>query len=191
MVNGMEPEQFLKFRMSLLPASGFQSAQYRMIELFATSLDKLVTKEKRAELKNKSIAEQFEHIYWLAGASDEKTGEKTLTLTKFEQKYKTDLLNLAIENESINLLSIYESMSEDEKKNENLISELKKFDHNVNINWPLMHYKSAVKYLQKPQQDIAATGGTNWQKYLPPRFQLRIFYPNLYTPIEIENWGKL
>ena len=29
MVSGMEREQFLKFRMSLLPASGFQSAQYR------------------------------------------------------------------------------------------------------------------------------------------------------------------
>src|SRR5205085_8583524 len=33
MVDGMEPDQFLKFRMSLLPASGFQSAQYRMIEI--------------------------------------------------------------------------------------------------------------------------------------------------------------
>ena len=30
MVDGMDKEEFLKFRMSLLPASGFQSAQYRM-----------------------------------------------------------------------------------------------------------------------------------------------------------------
>jgi len=36
MVNGMERDQFLKFRMSLLPASGFQSAQYREIELSCT-----------------------------------------------------------------------------------------------------------------------------------------------------------
>src|SRR5205814_800582 len=33
MVEGMEREQFLAFRMALLPASGFQSAQYRMIEI--------------------------------------------------------------------------------------------------------------------------------------------------------------
>jgi tryptophan 2,3-dioxygenase len=33
MVDGMDPQQFLKFRMSLLPASGFQSGQYRMIEI--------------------------------------------------------------------------------------------------------------------------------------------------------------
>ena len=29
MIEGMERDQFLKFRMSLLPASGFQSAQFR------------------------------------------------------------------------------------------------------------------------------------------------------------------
>ena len=36
MEKGMDREQFLKFRMSLIPASGFQSAQYRMIEIGAT-----------------------------------------------------------------------------------------------------------------------------------------------------------
>src|SRR6187551_3652262 len=36
MVDGMEKEQFLQFRMSLLPASGFQSGQYRMIEIYAS-----------------------------------------------------------------------------------------------------------------------------------------------------------
>ena len=40
-------------------------------------------------------------------------------------------------------------------------------DINVNVNWPLAHYKSAVRYLHKDPVDIAATGGTNWQKYLP------------------------
>ncbi|MBC7655161.1 MAG: tryptophan 2,3-dioxygenase, partial [Oligoflexus sp.] len=35
MIDGMDKEQFLKFRMSLLPASGFQSGQYRMIEIYA------------------------------------------------------------------------------------------------------------------------------------------------------------
>ena len=35
MIDGMEREQFLKFRMALLPASGFQSAQYRFVELRA------------------------------------------------------------------------------------------------------------------------------------------------------------
>jgi tryptophan 2,3-dioxygenase len=67
---------------------------------------------------------------------------------------------------------------------------LKRNDTNVNINWPLSHYKSAVRYLQKAPADIAATGGTNWQKYLPPRFQKRIFYPALWSEQEVEEWGK-
>jgi len=45
MVQGMEKEQFLKFRMSLLPASGFQSGQYRMIEIYATDFIRLWTKK--------------------------------------------------------------------------------------------------------------------------------------------------
>ncbi|MEL7148794.1 MAG: tryptophan 2,3-dioxygenase family protein, partial [Bacteroidota bacterium] len=36
MQEGMEREQFLKFRMSLLPSSGFQSVQYRQIEILST-----------------------------------------------------------------------------------------------------------------------------------------------------------
>lgn len=191
MVDGMEPEQFLKFRMSLLPASGFQSAQYRKIEMFATSFDRLVDKNKREELKDKSIEEQFKYIYWQAGATEADTGKKTLTLTKFEQKYSDEFLRLAKQNTHINLWAIYQTLSESDKQNAKLKEQLRMLDLNVNVNWPLMHYKSAVKYLQKPKEDIAATGGTNWQKYLPPRFQLRIFYPELFSEQELSNWGKL
>jgi tryptophan 2,3-dioxygenase len=71
-----------------------------------------------------------------------------------------------------------------------LKQQLRQFDLNVNVNCPLQHYKSAVRYLHKNPEDIAATGGTNWQKYLPPRFQKRIFYPELWSDLEIEEWGK-
>ena len=64
-------------------------------------------------------------------------------------------------------------------------------DVNVNVNWPLSHYKSAVRYLQKDPEDIKATSGTNWQKYLPPRFQKRIFYPELWSEAELAEWGRV
>src|ERR1700743_3427682 len=85
MVEGMEKEQFLKFRMSLLPASGFQSGQYRMIEIFATDFINLVAKDKREELRDAPIEEQFEHLYWKSGATELATGKKTLTLKQFEK----------------------------------------------------------------------------------------------------------
>jgi tryptophan 2,3-dioxygenase len=189
MIQGMEPAQFLKFRMSLLPASGFQSAQYRLIEMSASPIGNLVHKEKREELTGKSTQEQLEAIYWKFGATELGSGKKTLTLTQFEEKYAEEFLNHALANEKTNVWELYLSMPEEAKADENLKQALKAFDKSVNIDWPLVHYKSAVRYLQKSESDIAATGGTNWQKYLPPRFQFRIFYPELYTQEEIEKWG--
>jgi tryptophan 2,3-dioxygenase len=192
MVDGMEPEQFQKFRMSLLPASGFQSAQYRCIEIYSTEFERLVSKDVREKINSKSssVEEMFEHIYWKAGATELATGKKTLTLNQFEEKYSTQLITLVKSMEGVNVLSQYKKLSAEDQQNEKLIKLLKQLDVNVNINWPLSHYKSAVRYLQKDPVDIAATGGTNWQKYLPPRFQKRIFYHELWSQEELENWGK-
>jgi tryptophan 2,3-dioxygenase len=42
MENGMEVEQYMKFRNTLTPASGFQSAQYRLIEFSSTDIILLI-----------------------------------------------------------------------------------------------------------------------------------------------------
>ncbi len=146
--------------------------------------------EKSMERKNASIPEMFEQIYWKAGATELSTGKKTLTLKQFEEKYSAVLVALAEEYSEKNLWKIYQALPEDDRKNEKIIAALKLLDISVNINWPLSHYKSAVRYLQKDPEDIKATGGTNWQKYLPPRFQRRIFYPSLYNEQEMNDWGK-
>lgn len=192
MVNGMEKEQFLRYRMALLPASGFQSAQYRMIEISSTDFINLVDKDMRPQYqgKNSSVEEMFNYIYWNKGATELATGKKTLTLKQFEKKYSQKFIDLANNYKTKNLWQKYLSLSEADRKNPRLINALKQLDVNVNINWPLVHYKSAVRYLQQNTGDVAATGGTNWQKYLPPRFQKRIFYPELWTAEEKEDWGK-
>lgn len=192
MIDGMEQEQFLKFRMSLLPASGFQSAQYRMIEICSTDFINLVAKDKRDLFSGKtsSFSELFDFVYWKAGATELATGNKTLTLKQFEEKYANQLIVMAEAYQHTNLWAIYKSLDSPNQENQALKGALKWLDSNVNINWPLVHYKSAVRYLQRDPEDIKATGGTNWQKYLPPRFQKRIFYPELWTTEEKENWGK-
>ncbi len=192
MVDGMEKEQFLRYRMALLPASGFQSAQYRKIEICATDFLNLVDKDVRPtfEGKNASIEDMFQHIYWNKGATELSSGKKTLTLNQFEKKYAKEFIALANEYQTKNMWAKFKSLPEKDKQNQKLINALKVLDINVNINWPLMHYKSAVRYLQQNTEDIAATGGTNWQKYLPPRFQKRIFYPEIWTDEEKEEWGK-
>ena len=190
MVNGMEKDQFLKFRMSLLPASGFQSGQYRMIEIAATEMNQLVDKSKRQELKDASIAEKFEYIYWKFGATELSSGKQTLTLKQFIKKYAEQFLALAKDREFSNFSALYHQLVAKGEDVTALAEELRKLDLYVNVEWPLSHYKSAVRYLEKDPTDIAATGGTNWQKYLPPRFQKRIFYPFLWTDEQLEEWGK-
>ncbi|MEJ7557313.1 MAG: tryptophan 2,3-dioxygenase family protein [Pedobacter sp.] len=190
MVNGMEREQFLKFRMSLLPASGFQSGQYRMIEICATDFIRLVDKSKREELKHASIEEQFEHIYWKFGATELASGKQTLTLKQFITKYADQFLSLIKERQYSNFTALYHKLELEGQDVTGLAEELRKLDLHVNVEWPLSHYKSAVRYLERDPIDIAATGGTNWQKYLPPRFQKRIFYPFLWTDQQKEEWGK-
>lgn len=191
MIQGMEKEQFLQFRMSLLPASGFQSAQYRMIEICATNFYNLVDKEHRDKVKpSDSFDKQYEYIYWKAGATELAGGKKTLTLTQFEDRYTDRFKRLAQQYASTNLWAIYDSLPTSEKELPELVAAMRSFDEYVNIHWPLVHYKSAARYLQRNPEDIAATGGTNWQKYLPPRFQKRIFYPTLWSEEEKENWGR-
>jgi tryptophan 2,3-dioxygenase len=190
MVDGMEKEQFLKFRMSLLPASGFQSGQYRMIEIYATDFINLVAKDKREELKDAGIEKQFEYLYWKFGATELSTGKKTLTLKQFEKKYGREFIELGNAGISHNFNALYHQLKAASQVTPALENELRQLDINVNVNWPLVHYKSAVRYLNREPEEIKATGGTNWQKYLPPRFQKRIFYPELWSAEEVNEWGK-
>lgn len=190
MVDGMEKDQFLKFRMSLLPASGFQSGQYRMIEIYATDFINLVVKDKREELKGASLEEQFEFLYWKFGATELSTGKKTLTLKQFEKKYAKTFIELGQASINNNFNALYHQLKQKGEATPELAAELRQLDINVNVNWPLVHYKSAVRYLNREPDEIKATGGTNWQKYLPPRFQKRIFYGDLWSDEEVENWGK-
>jgi len=190
MVDGMEKEQFLQFRMSLLPASGFQSGQYRMIEIYATDFINLIAQDEREKLKSESLELQYRQIYWKYGATELSSGKQTLTLKQFEQKYSASFLTLAQSVKETNLWQVFLQFKAKETDVTSLQNLLRRFDVLVNVNWPLAHYKSAVKYLNREPEEIKATGGTNWQKYLPPRFQKRIFYPELWHEIEQLEWGK-
>ncbi|WP_420603762.1 tryptophan 2,3-dioxygenase family protein [Flagellimonas sp.] len=191
MIKGMEREQFLRYRMALLPASGFQSAQYRMIEIYSTPLENLVHFSERESFSSKnSIEDLFEHIYWKKGATDLTTGEKTLTLKQFEFRYTPRLLRISNQVKNSTIYHKYLQLPEESRNNEVLIKSLKDLDLNANVNWPLMHMGSAYRYLAKENKEVDATGGTNWKDFLPPSFQKIIFFPTLYTEEELDTWGK-
>ncbi len=106
----------------------------------------------------------------------------------FEQRYDAELRQLAETHQQRNLWHLWQtnpSLHTDELRH--LLREL---DLYANVFWRLAHYKSAVRYLQREPEDIRATGGTNWQQYLPPRFQRIIFFPDMWTETERTDWGK-
>lgn len=188
MVNGMEREQFLKFRMSLLPASGFQSAQYRLIEICSTDTINLVNSAERDALVEYSdIDQQIDKLYWRSGATELATGSKTLTLQQFEDKYIKLFRETGMKYRKKNLWKLYDTNF---KGSVDAIARMREFDQLANVLWPLAHLKSAGHYLHRDPEDIKATGGTNWQKYLPPRFQKIIFFPELWSAEERADWGK-
>lgn len=191
MVDGMDRDEFLRFRMSLLPASGFQSVQYRMIEIASTDLQQLVHVSKReltADVYDVKLLCSV--LYWRSGATELASGKKTLTLRQFEEKYAAELVRFAEQYQTKNLRRVYQRLSPAEQQDVELIELLREYDLNANVRWALSHYRSAVRYLDAKPKEIAATGGTNWQKYLPPRFQRVVFFPELWAADEIEDWGK-
>lgn len=189
MVKGMEREQFLKFRMALLPASGFQSAQYRLIEIYCTDMINLVNPTDRPALVEATIESMLEKLYWRSGATELATGKKTLTLQQFEKKYMKLFHETGESLKATNILQLYNRHFAADR-NVELKEKLRSLDTYANVLWPLAHLKSAGHYLHKNPEDIKATGGTNWQKYLPPRFQKIMFFPELWSETERQEWGR-
>lgn len=190
MGDGMEVEQYLKFRTTLTPASGFQSAQYRMIEIASTDLINLIDYRFRATIdRNTPYEHALDHMYWQAAGKDHQTGEKSYLLLEFERKYKAAFITQMKEYNTINLWQKFKQLPESDRENPELVKAMRHYDHTVNITWVMGHLNAARKYIDSGKGDGEATGGSDWKKYMHPRYQRRIFFPELWSAEELANWG--
>ncbi len=193
MQEGMEVEQYLKFRNTLTPASGFQSAQYRKIEFASTDLINLIDARFRKTIdRNTTYEYALDHLYWQAAGKDYKTGEKSYLLKIFEKKYKNEFIAFTQEYNTINLYARFKELPKEVKNDSKLIEAMRHYDYTVNITWVIAHYNAAKHYLESglADEDIEATGGSDWKKYMHPKYQKRIFFPSLWSEQEIQDWGK-
>lgn len=187
MGDGMEVEQYMKFRNTLTPASGFQSAQYRYIEFASTEWINLVDLRFRATLDVKEGAEHvYNHLYWQAAGKDHATGKKNTLIQNFEKKYKKLSIQKMELYKNHNLWTIFKSLPHEVQQSSELVSAMRHFDYTVNVTWVMAHYHAAGKYLGNAE----ATGGSDWRKYMHPKYQKRIFFPDLWSQIELDNWGQ-
>ncbi|UQD55438.1 tryptophan 2,3-dioxygenase family protein [Flavobacterium sp. K5-23] len=190
MGDGMEVEQYMKFRNTLTPASGFQSAQYRLIEFSSTDLINLIDHRYRETIdRNTPYEFAFEHLYWQAAGKDYHTGKKSFLLDEFEKKYKDAFLRHMEEYNTINIWQKFKQLPDSDQKNPELIKAMRHYDHTVNITWVMGHLNAARKYIDSGQGTGEATGGSDWKKYMHPKYQRRIFFPELWSADELANWG--
>ena len=187
MRDGMDYDDYNIFRATLAPASGFQSAQFRYIEIYTTSLNNLINEEGRKRLpENPTVEDYFDHVYWKDAGLDRKTGKKSLTLRQFEEKYLDSFISLAKKMKGKTIEDRFNAMPD---PSDELKMKLKEFDSIYNVQWPMVHLQTAQHYLDKKGENQAATGGSEWKKYLHPQFQQRKFFPELWNEEELKNWG--
>ena len=187
MGDGMEKEQYMKFRNTLTPASGFQSAQYRLIEFASTELINLIDYRFRATIdRNTPYEHAYEHLYWQAAGKDHATGKKNTLIRNFEKRYKAEFLIQMEGYNTTNLWTKFKQLPESVKNDADLIKAMRHYDYTVNVSWVMAHYNAAGKYLGNAE----ATGGSDWRKYMHPKYQRRIFFPELWSKDELENWGN-
>lgn len=187
MGDGMEKEQYMKFRNTLTPASGFQSAQYRLIEFASTELINLIDYRFRATIdRNTPYEHAYEHLYWQAAGKDHATGKKNTLIRNFEKRYKAEFLIQMEDYNTTNLWTKFKQLPEAVKTDVALIKAMRHYDYTVNVTWVMAHYNAAGKYLGNAE----ATGGSDWRKYMHPKYQRRIFFPELWSKEELENWGN-
>ena len=148
MQEGMDVEQYNKFRHTLTPASGFQSAQYRKIEFASTELINLIDARFRKSIdRNTPFEHAFEHLYWQAAGKDYETGKKSILLTNFEERYKEEFITFMKVYNSKNLWSRYKELSSENQKNKALIKAMRHYDYTVNITWVMAHFNAAKHYI--------------------------------------------
>lgn len=191
MGDGMEVEQYMKFRNTLTPASGFQSAQYRKIEFASTDLINLIDYRFRATIdRNTPYNHAFEHLYWQAAGKDYQTGKKSYLILEFERKYKDDFLRYMEEYNTINIWQKFKQLPELDQQNQALREAMRHYDHTINVKWVMGHLNAAKKYIESGHGSGEATGGSDWKKYMHPKYQRRIFFPELWNEEELKNWGE-
>ncbi len=187
MFRGMNWDDYNTFRIALAPASGFQAVSFRMIELMCTDLINLVKPNLRATHSTFDAEKMLKDVYWQDAGMDRKTGKKSLMLRQFEEKYLSQIIAQAEAMKRKNLQCIVQNIS---SMTDDLKNALRKMDYIFNVKWPLSHLRTAEHYLISKGQKTASTGMSDWQKYLHPNYQRRMFFPFLWSENELKDWGN-
>ncbi len=196
MLDGLSSDDFLEFRKAFGTSSGFQSSQFRAIEILA-GLERDARKtsggrESRpaAELADvhKNAADQAT-FYWERAARHMTTDEPTLTLTLFKEKHLKHLNELYRNRQPYSLRIAFDAVLRarlgdtsdvyGKLKNDpellSLAASLLELDQAI-VGWKQHHLRAAAKHLARAPR---GTGETNWAEYLSKSMNEQRCFPEL------------
>ncbi len=189
MLDGLSVEEFLVYRKAFGTSSGFQSSQFRAIEILAG-----------LEREKPSAPGEAPSFYWERAARHLTTNEPTLTLVKFKEAhlgYLNDLydnrdptsLRVAFLRAAERLLGaqgnvrpednlgvLLHHVMSTESPLRRIANEMIAFDLAI-IEWKQAHLKVAAKHLAKAPK---GTGETNWAEYLARSIAEQRCFPELH-----------
>ncbi len=183
----IDPAQFRRFRAALTPASGFQSAQFRRLEINSTDLLHLLAPDRREAWKSPAPFDaraMFGDLHWqFAGGGR----PPPVMLQQFNARYGEELIALAGARKKTNLWQRYLGATANGAPNQGLREAMREFDEWANLHWPGVHFRAALRQLGTT---TVGTGGTDWKSYLPPHLARRQFFPDLWSETERAEWGR-
>lgn len=175
LIDGFSTDEFMEFRKAFGSSSGFQSAQFRVIEVLAGL--------ERVDFDGKG-----DTFYWERAARSIETDEPTLTLLMFKQQHLSWLNRLYDDRNPHSLrLAFDKLLKEKQLSYEDLFTsktpqpiidlalELAKFDQTI-VDWKRSHLRAAAKHLAKAPH---GTGETNWAEYLSRSIKEEHYFPEI------------
>jgi tryptophan 2,3-dioxygenase len=175
LIDGLSTDEFMEFRKAFGSSSGFQSAQFRAIEVLSG-------------LERIDVGGNADTFYWERAARSIETGEPTLTLIKFKEKHLHWLNSLYENRKPYSLRLAFDKVIKDKnltyndlftptasQEINNLAHEFAKLDETI-IDWKRLHLKAAAKHLAKVQH---GTGETNWAEYLSRSIKEEHYFPEV------------
>ena len=150
------PQQMnLVYCKSLLPASGFQTHQFRLIEII---LEHLIRDDQRKNLPDLILAAHFEHIYWRSGAMQQ-NGDPAKILVNFNTKYdELFCRNLKLFR---TIIYIQEVLAAPENFRNEVKADMMKLEESI-LMWKVAHLKAIVIHIKA---GMPGTGGTNGMSF--------------------------
>jgi tryptophan 2,3-dioxygenase len=201
MLDGLSTDEFMEYRKAFGTSSGFQSSQFRAIEILA-GMEKRRTGSQSSESRpateqaeaQRSAEDQAEY-YWEKAARHITTNEPTLTLLKFQEQHLTYLNELYAKRTPFSLRLAFLKTVEDqighlgsvEEMIERLLvsgkdalvtlaEELVGLDESI-VGWKQQHLRVVAKHLKRSPK---GTGETNWAEYLSHSIREQRCFPELH-----------